>query len=90
MFNIICVTCFRHCQRFLPIGGSCYANNEDIKKLASEMFQSTFFAEDTKPSTVRRYYHLITKEVGGRGCIEDWIRLFFYLFLVSRWEWFTK
>ena len=46
------VTCFRHCQRFLPIGASCHANSEDIKKLASEMFQSTFFAEDAKPSKV--------------------------------------
>lgn len=42
----------RHCQRFLPIAGSCHANKEDIKKLAEQMFQSTFFAEDAKPSTV--------------------------------------
>ncbi|KAJ7384097.1 THUMP domain-containing protein 1 [Desmophyllum pertusum] len=41
----------RHCQRFLPIAGSCHANKEDIKKLAEQMFQSTFFAEDAKPST---------------------------------------
>ncbi|XP_078376011.1 THUMP domain-containing protein 1-like [Oculina patagonica] len=41
----------RHCQRFLPIAGSCHANKEDLQKLAEQMFQSTFFAEDAKPST---------------------------------------
>ena len=44
----------RHCQRFLPISGSCHANKEEMKKLAEQLFQSSFFAEDVKPSTVCR------------------------------------
>ena len=44
----------RHCQRFLPISGSCHANKEEMKKLAEQLFQSLFFAEDVKPSTVCR------------------------------------
>ena len=47
---------FRHCQRFLPIAGSCHATNEDIKKLSSELFKSTFFAEDATPSKVGRVF----------------------------------
>ena len=42
----------RHCQRFLPIAGSCHANMADLQKLAEQMFQSTFFAEEAQPSTV--------------------------------------
>lgn len=41
----------RHCQRFLPIAGSCHANMADLQKLAEQMFQSTFFAEEAQPST---------------------------------------
>ena len=44
----------RNCQRFLPISGSCHANKEEMKKLAEQLFQSSFFAEDVKPSTVCR------------------------------------
>ena len=46
----------RHCQRFLPIAGSCHANMDDLQKLAKQMFQSTFFAEDAQPSTVGEEY----------------------------------
>ena len=53
----------RHCQRFLPISGSCHANKEEMKKLAEQLFQSSFFAEDVKPSTVCR------KRIGT--CIND-------------------
>ncbi|XP_058943579.2 THUMP domain-containing protein 1-like [Pocillopora verrucosa] len=46
----------RHCQRFLPISGSCHANKEEMKKLAEQLFQSSFFAEDVKPSTFSVMY----------------------------------
>lgn len=63
-FNINIIIIFmhsRHCQRFLPISGSCHANMADLQKLAEQMFQSTFFAEEAKPSTVREenYYYLV-------------------------------
>ncbi|XP_068715477.1 THUMP domain-containing protein 1-like [Montipora foliosa] len=40
----------RYCQRFLPISNSCYASKEDMKTLATNMFQATFLGEDVKPS----------------------------------------
>lgn len=48
---------YRHCQRFLPIAGSCHANMADLEKLAEQMFQSTFLAEEAQPSTVGEEYN---------------------------------